>query len=63
VALLYRLLCYAADVYAPNGVYADKQYKAIKPLKYHLTYQSAWDQNGEMLQPLAAHIPMMTTPG
>jgi len=31
----------AADVYAPNGVYADKQYKATKPLKYHLTYQSA----------------------
>lgn len=53
----------AADVYAPNGTY--NGYKSLTEfgLKYRLTYQAAWDQNARMLQELAAHVPMLTTPG
>jgi hypothetical protein len=55
----------AADVYAPNGVYADSTYKKLqkKGLKYRLSYQAAWDQHAHMLEKLAASVPMAVIPG
>eukprot|EP00882_Tetradesmus_deserticola_P008964 GHRQ01009456.1.p1 GENE.GHRQ01009456.1~~GHRQ01009456.1.p1 ORF type:complete len:377 (+),score=58.27 GHRQ01009456.1:1339-2469(+) len=50
-----------ADVYNPNGTYGG--YKTYKSLKYHLSYQPAWDQNARMLEKLASHVPVMTLPG
>jgi hypothetical protein len=57
-------LALAADTYAPNGNYGDFIYKKnMKSLKYHLSYQPAWDQNGRMLQKLAGYVPMAVMPG
>jgi hypothetical protein len=54
---------FAADTYAPNGVYADSVYKNLKGLKYRLSYQPAWDQHARMLEQLAASVPMAMVPG
>ncbi|WIA44097.1 hypothetical protein OEZ86_010448 [Tetradesmus obliquus] len=54
-----------ADTYTPNGTYYAPEYKYLmtKGLKYHLSYQAAWDQNGRMLQQLAGSVPMAVMPG
>lgn len=53
----------AANTYAPNGVHSDPATFGLKGLKYHLSYQPAWDQHGRMLQKLAAAVPMAVVPG
>jgi hypothetical protein len=46
------------DNYLPTG-----REGTLKGLKYLLSYQPRWDMYARMLQPLAAHVPIMTSTG